>query len=362
MYDYVEEVEMDITVIGASGSMGSEITRQIISARLLESDERLQLVGRAGGNSSNALYGLFVDIKDAYDEICPIIEVSLVPEEVSGDLIVMAAGATSDINKSAHNITRDTLASQNIPIFENYASSLARYGHGSEIVICVSNPNELAVDIFARHLGRKRVIGMGAYLDSLRFRREIAKDIGVRRQKVHSFMVGEHGFDIVPLWSNVHIYGLKDDDLANTLKKIRRGYLTVNFSRDVTQAMSGINKLINEGKTREAYEFADQYPPDLRVVLKSNITHFSGSKTVTGTANSTLELLKTITLGHDAFISGQIKLEGEFYGIHGTIGVPFVVGNMGVEEVVEIPLVTEEQQLLIQSAKNINQKISKWLS
>lgn len=353
---------MNISIIGASGSVGSEIARQIVSARLLESNERLQLVGRAGGNSSNTLYGLSADIMDAYDETCPIIEVALVPEEVSGDLIIMAAGVTSDIKKSARNITRDTFASQNIPIFKSYASALVRYGHGSEIVICVSNPNELAVDIFASYLGRKRVIGMGAYLDSLRFRKEIAKDIGVRRQKVHCFMVGEHGFNIVPLWSNVHIYGLNKDDLADTLKRVRRGYLTVNFSRDITKATDEINKLINEGRIREAYESADQYPPDLRVVLKSNITHFSGSKTVTGTANSTLELLETITLGHDAFISGQIKLEGEFYGIHGTIGVPFVVGNMGVEKVVEIPLDREEEQLLIQSAKNINQKITKWLS
>ena len=116
---------------------------------------------------------------------------------------------------------------------------------------------------------------MGSYLDSLRFRKEVAKDISVRRQKVYCFMVGEHGFNIVPLWSNVHVYGVKEDDLTNTLKKIRRGYLTVNFSRDIAQAMSEINKLITESKIREAYEFADQYPPDLRVVLKSNITHYS---------------------------------------------------------------------------------------
>lgn len=60
---------------------------------------------------------------------------------------------------------------------------------------------------------------MGSYLDSLRFRKEVAKDISVRRQKVHCFMVGEHGFNIVPLWSNVHVYSVKEDDLTNTLKK-----------------------------------------------------------------------------------------------------------------------------------------------
>ena len=40
---------MNIAVIGASGSIGSEIARQIVSTRLLENNERLQLVGRTEG-------------------------------------------------------------------------------------------------------------------------------------------------------------------------------------------------------------------------------------------------------------------------------------------------------------------------
>ena len=149
--------------------------------------------------------------------------------------------------------------------------------------------------------------------------------------------------------------------MRDTLNKIRRGYSTINFSEDIAQARSNIDKLIIEGKIHEAFILAEQYPPDIRVVLKSDITHFSGSKTVTGTVNATLELIKTITLGHDAFISGQIKLEGEFYGMYGTLGVPFVVGNSGVEKVLEIPLEREENQLLMQNAKIINQKIAEWL-
>ncbi len=353
---------MNIAVIGASGSIGSEVARQIVSTRLLENNEQLQLVGRTEGTSSKALYGLSTDLQDAYAEICPIIEVTLNKEDISADLIIVAAGTSAPVNNPVQNISRDSLAKQNIPVFEDYASALARHGKGSEIVICVSNPHELAVEIFARHLDRKRVIGIGAYLDSLRFRKEIAKDIGIRRQKVHGFMIGEHGNNIVPIWSNVHVYGFKEDTLVDTLNKIRRGYSTINLPQDIAQARSNIDKLIIEGKIQEAFKSAEQYPPDIRVVLKSDITHFSGSKTVTGTVNATLELIKTITLGHDAFISGQIKLEGEFYGIHGIIGVTFVAGNMGVEKVLEIPLEKEEKQLLIQNARNINQKIAEWLS
>ena len=128
---------------------------------------------------------------------------------------------------------------------------------------------------------------------------------------------------MIPIWSNIHIFGFQKDTLHDTLNKIRRGYSTINFPEDITQARKDIDTLIIEGKIHEAFIFAERYPPDIRVVLKSDITHFSGSKTVTGTVNATLELIKTITLGHDTFISGQIKLEGEFYGIYGTIGVSF---------------------------------------
>jgi malate dehydrogenase len=352
---------MDIAVIGAGGSVGREITQMIVSERLLACDQRLILVGNPEGASAKSLFGFAVDLMDAYAEIYPQIDVALAPEEVKGDLIVMAGGATVPVNQKADRISRDSLAKKNLPIFERYASALAKHGHGSEIVICISNPNELAVAVFAKHLGRKRVIGMGAFLDSLRFRKEIALDLGIRRQRIHGFMVGEHGFNMVPLWSKVHIYGLKETELRDALTGIRRGYHTAHFPDDVAQARNKLEPLIAEGRVREAYSFIDQYSPDIRVALKPFVTHFSGSKTVVGTAKATLELLRTITLGNDALISGQIKVEGEFHGIHSTIGVPFVIGNQGVERIVEIPLAEEEEKLLVENAHNVQQKINAFL-
>ncbi|MBC8427674.1 hypothetical protein H8D98_00280 [bacterium] len=166
---------------------------------------------------------------------------------------------------------------------------------------------------------------------------------------------------MVPIWSNVHIYGFHDVKLRDALVKIRRGYHTSQFLGDVAQIKDEISTLIAEGKIPEAYTLIDQYPPDIRVAMKPFITHFSGSKTAIGTAKATVELLRTITLGHDAFISGQISVEGEFYGIHSTIGIPFVIGNQGVEEIVEIPLAEEEKELLFQNADNVKQKIDELL-
>ncbi len=54
-------------------------------------------------------------------------------------------------------------------------------------------------------------------------------------------------------------------------------------------------------------------------------------------------------------------MRGEFYGIYGTFGVPVIVGNKGVGQVVEIPLEEGGKSLLVQSAKTINQKLKKYM-
>jgi len=193
---------MDVSVIGASGDCGREIVSQLVALAALAPTERLQLVGRANGRSARLLYGLCSDLNDAYAEMAPMLDVALAPEDIVADVIVMAAGATV-----AGEITsRADLAAINLPLFKTYAQAIARYGGGHEIVIIVTNPVELAVEVFSRQLGRHRVIGVGAYSDSLRFRREIAADLGVRRQLVQGFIVGEHGEGMVPLWSSVQIY------------------------------------------------------------------------------------------------------------------------------------------------------------
>ncbi len=352
---------MDIAVIGAGGSAGREIVHLILAERLLSCDQSMLLVGNRHGPSATGSYGYAADLLDAYAEMSPKIDVTLDADAVRGDLIIMAAGSTVPMDKGSGAVSRDFLAEQNAPVFERYASALARNGHGNEIVICVSNPNELAVAVFAKHLGRKRVIGMGAFLDSMRFRREIAVDLGVQRQMIHGFVSGEHGLNLVPLWSGVHVYGLTGNALKRKLARIRGGFTTERFPDDVSRAVARLTPLIKKGKIRDAYDLVDGYPPDFRVALKPFITHFSGSKTVIGTARATLELIRTITLGNDALISGQISLEGEFHGITGTIGVPFVVGNQGVDRVIELELSPGEMDLLIRCAGSVKKKLERFL-
>jgi malate dehydrogenase len=352
---------VNIAVIGAAGSVGREIARQIVADRMLDRDQTLQLVGNPKGASERRLHGLAADFVDAYAEICPKMEVVLDPEGVKADVVVMAAGATIPFDLERPQMERGFLAESNAPIFHHYASVLAKNGLGSEIVICISNPNELAVAVFAKYLGRSRVIGMGAYLDSLRFRKEIAADLGVRRQAVHGFMIGEHGDGMVPLWSGVHVHGYPPGDLSAALNKMRAGCAVERFPEDVREARKKITELVRSSRIVEAYRRIDKYPPDIRTALKPFVTHLSGAKTVTGTARAAISFLQTIMMGNDALVSGQLALEGEFYGIKGTFGVPFVIGNQGVDRIIQLAVADDEKRLLLRNAEQVREKLKPYL-
>lgn len=344
---------MDVSVIGASGDCGREIVSQIVSQGILMPSERLQLVGRSGGRSGKILYGLCSDLSDAYAEKAPILDVALTPEDIVADVIVMAAGATV----GGEITSRADLSAKNLSIFEQYATAIAQQGYGHELVIIVTNPVELAVEVFSRHLGRRRVIGVGAYSDSLRFRREIAADLGLRRQLVQGFIVGEHGEGMVPLWSSVKIHGMTPEELRTARRQLQQGRSVSDFPEEVVREKQTVVGLMQKENIPEAYRYVDSLPADLRVVLKPFVTHLSGAKTISATANVTVDLVQNLLEGREIVVCGQVQLDGEFYGLRSPFGVPIVVTPFGWTQVVPLQLWAEEADLLQQMATTLNQRL-----
>jgi malate dehydrogenase len=351
---------VDVAILGASGDCGREIAAQLVASRLLAPTERMQLVGRAEGRSGKALYGLVADLADAHAEYVPDMDVALRPRDVVADLWVVSCGATAPTD--AGLVDRGSLAEGNARIFAEYANALAEHGTGSEIVVVVSNPVELGVALFAQAIGRDRVIGIGAYQDSLRFRREIAADLGVRRQRVGGFMLGEHGDAQLPVWSSVTVHGMNDADLWNTITTLRRGTDDLPFINFCREERAKLTDLVYGGEIAEAYRRLESLPPDVRVVLKPFITHLSGSKTVMATANVTVDLVQTLLDGRDVLIAGQVVLDKyDFYGLTGPLGVPVIVGQSGVKRVVEIPLTGTERQQMRNISEQVTGKVNAWM-
>jgi malate dehydrogenase len=290
------EVDMDIAIIGASGTIGRQIAISLVQEHVTSSSSRLQLVGRVGGASAQVLPALASDLADAYAEIIPEIEVLFEPTQVRADIIIVAAGQTVSAHPAhllEHPPDRLELAKVNYPILKTYAQGLESQARGEEIVLIVTNPVELGVHIFSQHHPRSRVIGMGAFLDTLRFRREIASELGIRRQNVQGFVLGEHGMSMVPCWSTVSAYGFNSLEGRARLQSLKRSQ-----EPDKRTALREIMEILATEGSLAAYRQMARFSADLRTLIKPFITHCSGAKTPVGVAEIITRLVETIVTGN----------------------------------------------------------------
>jgi malate dehydrogenase len=166
-------VARSIAIIGASGAVGTTLATQLLLNGLLKHGDRLQLVARGVQSSSSKLLSTRIDLMDAFDDGGVDIEVVANIEDVDGDIVVVCAG----VSLQANLIDRRDWGKANLALYEQISEVCAQRVPDSFFII-VSDPIELAVEIFSKKLGRERVIGMG------RFGRAIAHDLGVSRQTV----------------------------------------------------------------------------------------------------------------------------------------------------------------------------------
>jgi len=345
---------MNVSIIGAAGEVGRCIATQLLQSGLLSPSDRLQLIGHGVDGTERKVLAERCDLLDGFHERAPRIETAGTPDDVAGDVIVMTAGATV-----SHEIqSRRDLAAVNRPIFERFATALARQGTGREVVVVVTNPVELGVEIFSRHLDRRRVLGMGANQDSLRFARAVADDAGVRRGDVHAWVCGEHGEGQVPLWSSVQILG-KTPAHAAALRGVDR---KANFLDEITHHKQHMYALLSAERIRDAFDLVEGLPPDLRVVLEPFITAHCLHSTPNATANATCDVIRALSSGRESVIAAQVRLDGEFLGLQSVAGLPVLANAAGWSQVVCPPLSDTERAHLLDVAATIEANLAQWLA
>lgn len=327
---------MDVAIVGAAGTIGREIAAALVRTRTLGASGRLQLVGRRGGASERLLPGIAADLADAFAEDLPELDLANGSGEILADVVVIAAGATVSAAPGAPR-DRAALAAANVPLVEECARAIAANGHGEELVLVVTNPVEACVAACCRWLDRRRVIGMGGFLDTLRFRQEIASELGVRRQRVQGLALGEHGPGLVPCWSTVSVYGFDSADGRARLASLRR-------PDDPTPgaALAEIAALVEREGPVAAYRRAQAFGAGLRALVKPLVTQLSGARTPTGTAEMIVRLLATILGGGQFPAAAQVALDGEFLGLRAVVGAPVLISLHGVERIDALTLTDEE--------------------
>jgi len=314
-----------VAILGASGAVGGALAAHLLRARLLRPGDALRLVGHGAGGSEGRLLAVGIDLQDAFDDAHVAIE--LVPDigDARADIVVVAAGATV----SERTPTRRDVGAANAGLFERISSECAARLPRALFVV-VSNPVELAVELVARAVDRRRVVGMGAQQDSLRFARAVAADLGLSRHEVLASVVGEHGQAMAPLWRSVELVGRAryHTHLLAALEGLRaRAGAAAPLPERVAALREEVWSLMGEERIADAYQATRRALPDARIFVEPFVTAHCVHSTPNATANATLEVIAAALARDGRLVHGQVRLVAEdaAFGVEGVCGVPLTL-------------------------------------
>lgn len=173
-------------------------------------------------------------------------------------------------------------------------------------------------------LPRGQVIGTGVWLDTTRLRRVLAQALDIGAQSIDAFILGEHGDTQFPVWSHSSVYG---SPIAEVYQK-------------------------HTGKALDRQQIADR-------VRKLGFEIYAGKGcTEYGVAGTIAEICRNIFTGSHRALAISCILDGE-YGIRGAaVGVPAVLAQNGVQQIIELQLAPEEREKFLHSVAVIKANIA----
>lgn len=233
------------------------------------------------------------------------------------DVVIVTAGIPRKPGMS-----RDDLIGINTGIIKSVGENIAKYAPDA-FVIVITNPLDAMVEVMQRVTGfaANKVVGMAGVLDSARFRYFLAEEFNVSVEDVTAFVLGGHGDTMVPLVRYSTVAGIPLPDM------VKMGWTTQEkIDAIVDRTRNGGAEIVGLLKTGSAF-----YAP----------------------AASAITMAESYLLNKKRVLPCAAKLSGE-YGVDGLyIGVPAVIGEGGIERIVEIELQDDEQAMFDHSVEAV---------
>jgi len=233
------------------------------------------------------------------------------------DVVVITAGFPRKPGMS-----RDDLLRANYDVIKQVVEQVVKHSPNA-ILVMVTNPLDAMAQAAFRlsKFPKHRVIGMAGVLDSARMSSFVAAELNVSVENVHSFVLGGHGDDMVPLPRYSTVAGIPLPDLLSKEK----------IDAIVDRTRKGGAEIVNLLKTGSAY-----YAPSAAVY----------------------QMVEAILKDKKKILPCAAYLDGE-YGIKGLfVGVPCKLGAAGIEEIIQIKLSAEENAALQKSAAAVKELVS----
>tara|TARA_B100001057_G_scaffold456942_1_gene504807 strand:+ start:464 stop:1423 length:960 start_codon:yes stop_codon:yes gene_type:complete len=250
----------------------------------------------------------------------------------NSDVIIITAGVPRK-----PGMTRDDLLGINLKIIKQVAEGIKKTSPNA-FVICITNPLDVIVMALQKYSGlpKNKVIGMAGILDSSRFIYFLSQELKVPVEKIKSFVLGGHGDSMVAMLGFTEINGKK------ILELVKEG-------------------VISEEKLFEIVDRTKKGGAEIVKYLEKGSAFYAPAASGVEMAESYLKDQKK-QLPCAAYLNGEYGIK-DIYA-----GVPVIIGEKGVEKIIELNLNQDEKinfensvkavEELFEAAKKIDKSLS----
>ena len=233
------------------------------------------------------------------------------------DVVIVTAGVPRKPGMS-----RDDLLGINLKVMTAVGEGI-KNNCPKAFVICITNPLDAMVWALRQFCGlpHNMVVGMAGVLDSARFRHFLAEEMKVSVEDVSAFVLGGHGDSMVPMPRFSTVAGVPLPEL------VKMGWIKQDRLDQIIQ------------RTRDG-------GAEIVGLLKTGSAFYAPAASAIAMAESYLKDKKRV-LPCAAYVNGPYGIKDLY------VGVPAVIGEKGVERVVELELTPTEKDQLAKSADSV---------
>ena len=209
---------------------------------------------------------------------------------------------------------------KNVQIFKSIIPEI-KERNCEGILLIVSNPVDILTEVALKLSGfpAHRVIGSGTVLDTARLKYVLGKHLQVDPRDIHAYIIGEHGDSELVVWSGAQVAGIHINHFCEL-----RGH----FNHE--ESMERLAQEVRDS----AYE----------IIKRKGATYY-------GVAVAVKRIATAIVKDEHAVLPISSLMQGEFGLNDICLSIPTVIGQNGVEKVVDIYLNNDENEKLQTSAK-----------
>jgi len=303
-----------VTVVGA-GFVGtafaySLLIRSLVSKVVLIDADRERAEGEA------------MDLRDGLPFLEPVaVSVGDYEDCADSDIVVVTAGSTRKSTQS-----RVDWARENFAVMCEVVSKVTEYNKKCILLIATSPLDVMTyVALKVSGFSKMKVIGSGTVLDTARLRFLLGEYLGVDSRNVHSYIIGEHGDNEVPLWSLANVAGAR-------LKEYLR-LLSMPFEESVFDNL-----------------FVGVRDAGSEIIRRKGRTNWGIGLTLT-------RIVESIVRDENSVLTVSCYLEN-YHGIGDVcLSVPAIVNRDGVKRIIDLPLSPKEEEALQKSADAVKEII-----